>query len=310
MQVLILAGGFAKRLWPLTLDKAKALLPVGGKPVISHIVEKIPVGVPIIVSTNTVFADDFSAWRQTHPDRDITIFVEPTQSEQTKKGALGAVGLAVKELAINDDLLIIGSDNFFTFSVEDFLNSTQNQPTMAVFDIKDREAAKRFGVVVCDGRRITHFQEKPENPASTLVVGACFWIPSRYLPDVREAAELMPDKLGGLFEHFLNKKIEAHVYSFTGYWNDIGSFDAYLDAHVQSGANLDIPAHLLDPKHNNTFEGVNHIDKNAIIENSQIRNSIILFGVTIKNSSVDTCIVDSNCALTDQKISNQIIRPD
>ena len=75
MKALILAGGFAKRLWPLTLDKAKPLLPIAGKPVISHIVEKIPPQISIVVSTNEMFAGDFSDWRASHPQRDITIYV-------------------------------------------------------------------------------------------------------------------------------------------------------------------------------------------------------------------------------------------
>lgn len=307
MKALILAGGFAKRLWPLTLDKAKPLLPVAGKPVISHIVETIPEDIGIIVSTNEAFASDFALWRETHADRDITVFVEPTQTEKNKKGALAAVALAICEHEIDEDLLVIGGDNFFTFSVADFLSAMGEDPTLAVFDIQDRELAKKFGVVVSEDGVVTGFQEKPEEPASTHVATACYFYPRRILQDVLDAAALMPDKLSGPFEHFLQKGIKARTHTFQGYWNDIGSFDAYLHAHVQSGRSLDIPSHLLLPELRNTFEGVNHVDPSAKIQGSTIRNSIVLAGVVIEESVVDTCIVDRGAVVKNETREKQIV---
>jgi len=308
MKALILAGGFAKRLWPLTLDKAKPLLPVAGKPVISHIVDKIPSDVSIIVSTNAAFADDFHEWRDVHANRDITIFVEPAQSEGTKKGALAAVALAIRELGIDEDLLLIGGDNFFTFPVTDFLNKVSTQPAIVAHDIGDREEAKKYGVVIADGHRIQGFQEKPTQPLSTLV-GACFYFfPHAHLPAVLETADDMPDRLGGIFERFLERGVEAHVFSFPGYWNDIGSFGAYLDAHVQSGADLDIPSALLNDALGNTFEGVNHIDPTAKIIGSRICDSIVLPGAVIENCTVESCIVDRDTEIMDEERVNEIIR--
>lgn len=308
MKALILAGGFAKRLWPLTTDKAKPLLPVAGKPVISHIVENIPQYIPIVVSTNERFAQDFAHWQSTHADRDITLFVEPVQTEETKKGALAAVALAIQSLGINDDLLIIGGDNFFTFSIEEFLSAAAGQPMMAVFDVQKKDEAKKFGVVVCDGTRITGFQEKPNDPASTLVASACFWIPARHIPDVLQAAQRMPDKLGGMFGHFLERGIEAHAHALPGYWNDIGSFEGYLEAHRHAGADLSIPKHLLSPSLGNTFEGVNHIDPHVTIQQSRIQNSIILEGAEIINSVIEGAIIDRHCRVQDTVVKEQIIR--
>ncbi len=308
MKALILAGGFAKRLWPLTLDKAKPLLPIAGKPVISHIVEKIPPQISIVVSTNEMFAGDFSDWRASHPQRDITIYVEPTVSEQNKKGALAAVGLAMRTFGIDQDWLVVGGDNFFTFSIEEFLASTTGVPTLAGFDIGDIELAKRLGVVVNDGRRIVDFQEKPAQPRSTLVVTACFYLPQAFNARVLEAADLFPDTLGGVFGYFLNQSIEAHVHPVSGYWNDIGSFDAYLDAHTHSGANLEIPSHLLDPMLENTFEGVNHIDPSCTISRSHIRNSIVLSQCVVEGSHIDSCILDRAARVIDGRRAQEIVR--
>jgi glucose-1-phosphate thymidylyltransferase len=310
MKALILAGGFGKRLWPLTLDKAKPLLPIAGKPVISHIVDKIPLNVPIIVSTNAAFADDFLRWRQSHPDRDITIYVEPAQSEGTKKGALAAVALTIQEFSIDEDLLMIGGDNFFTFQIAEFLSKVSDAPALVAHDIGDIEAAKKYGVVVADGTRVIGFQEKPEQPRSTLV-GACFYFfPKNRLPLVLEAANDMPDRLGGVFERFLERGVETHVHSFPGYWNDIGSFDAYLDAHVQSGADLNIPHAITNEALQNVFEGVNHVDPSCLIKQSKIRNSIVLPGADIEDCTIDSCIIDRGAKLRGQKIKHKIIRPD
>lgn len=307
MKALILAGGFAKRLWPLTLDKAKPLLPVAGKPVISHIIETIPKEIGIIVSTNEAFASDFFAWRETHPERDITVFVEPSQTEGNKKGALAAVALAINAHAINEDLLVIGGDNFFTFSVADFLSAVGEDPTLAVFDIQDLELAKKFGVVVSEDGIVTGFQEKPEEPASTHVATACYFYPCAVLQDVLEAAKEMPDKLSGPFEYFLRNGTRARTHTFQGYWNDIGSFDAYLHAHVQSGRSLDIPKHLLAPELGNTFEGVNHVDPSAVVRGSTIRNSIVLADASIIESTVDTCIVDRGAVIRNETREKEIV---
>ncbi len=308
MKALILAGGFAKRLWPLTLDKAKPLLPLAGRPVISHIVEKIPRNIPIVVSTNQMFAEDFCAWRDLHPERDVTIFVEPSASEQNKKGALAAVGLALRTFGTDQDWLVVGGDNFFTFSIEEFIAENQGIPTLAGFDIQDLQLAKRLGVVVNDGRKILDFQEKPQTPRSTLVVTACFYLPQTFHSFVLEAADLLPDTLGGVFGYFLSKGIEVHVHSVSGYWNDIGSFDAYLDAHAHAGADLAIPAMLTDPVLENVFEGVNHVDPSCTIRHSRIRNCIVLAHSIVENSQMDSCIVDRATRVVNEQHLQEIVR--
>ncbi len=310
MKVLILAGGFAKRLQPLTADKAKTLLPLAGKAVISHIVENVPAEHHIIVSTNTAFEKDFHEWRKVHPERNITIFVEESTSDANKKGSLGAVGLAISHFNIDEDLLIIGGDNFFTFKIEDFLSKTSGQPMLAAYDIENYEEAKKYGVVIANGSVLKDFHEKPEQPASTLV-GACFYyVPKNYLSMVSELAVRMPDKIGGVFENFLQKGVPSHVYTFNGYWNDIGSFSAYVDAHIHAGADtISVPTRLLDPTLGNTFEGVNHIDESCDIQNSFIKDSIILPGAQIKNARIETCIIDTKSPIEKIELSERIVKP-
>lgn len=309
MKALILAGGFAKRLWPLTLDKAKPLLPVAGKPVISHIVEKIPAGTRIIVSTNEAFAKDFFAWRESLPAGNISIFVEPVANEHTKKGALAAVGLAMRTFGMDEDWLVVGGDNFFTFSIVDFLAASQGSPMLAIHDIVDRALATKFGVVIVDGHHVKQFVEKPADPPSTLVGTGCYHFPVNVLSLVLEAADLMPDTLGGVFPYLLSKGIDVHAHVLPGYWNDVGSFAAYLDAHTQAGSDLEIPASLLDPALGNTFEGVNHIDSSCVIRHTRVRDSIVLPDCTVEDSQIDTCVLDRGARVVGEVRMQEIIRP-
>src|SRR5688572_20463327 len=110
MKALLLAGGYATRLWPLTEGIAKPLLIVGDKPLLSHVVDSIPETIKIIVSTNEDFGQDFENWkREFHPKRDITIFIEPS-SRDKQLGALGAISYAIKKFG-EDDYLISAGDN-------------------------------------------------------------------------------------------------------------------------------------------------------------------------------------------------------
>lgn len=292
MKTIILAGGFARRLLPLTSDKAKPLLPLAGKPVISHIVDRLPKTQAIIVSTNEVFAEDFHAWRTTYPDRDITIFVEPAVTEEKKTGALGAVALALDAHAIEEDVLLIGGDNFYTFDIQEFLNFTDGAPALAVYDLGNLEQASKYGIVITEGKRVLDFEEKPQQPRSTLAGTCCYFFPRTVLGEVRAAATAMPDRLGGVFEWFLQKNIETHAFAFQGYWNDIGSFEAYVEAHVWAGGHLSVPDGLQDPALGNTFEGVNYIEEGCDIRGTHLKNSIVLSGSQIRGCRVDTSIID------------------
>ncbi len=307
MKVLILAGGFATRLWPLTIDKAKPLLPIAGKPMISHLVDALPKELSIIVSTNAVFAKDFFDWKRAYPSRNIEIFVEDANAEKGKMGAAKAVVLVIESFNIQEDLLILGGDNIFLFKLTDFLASLKGKPALAAFDIQDVEKAKKFGVVIADGKRIVDFEEKPEQPKSTLVGTLCYYFPASVLGEVKKTALARPDNLGGIFEHLLKIGTEPEVFEFREYWNDIGSFHAYIDAHKFLGG-VSVPESLLDPALANQFEGVNYIEEGVHILNSVVRDAIIMRGTILRNCTVSESIIDKDCEFSDLDMHREIIR--
>ena len=137
MKCLILASGFGTRMYPLTLNHAKALLPYKGKPMINHIVDKIPPGIEILVNVNKKFEADFYQWQKLQA-RDIIICVEEVYSDEEKLGAIGSLAHWIREKNIGEDLLLFGSDNYFEFDLSRFIGAFNgNNVLVAVYDVGD-----------------------------------------------------------------------------------------------------------------------------------------------------------------------------
>lgn len=145
MKAVIMAGGYATRLWPITKTKAKPLLPIGRKKIIDYIYEKVKkFNIPIIVSTNKRFEGDFKEWAK---DKDVELVIEETTKEEEKLGAVRALAEIAKN--INDDMFVLAGDNLFSFSLDDFYEFYQKikKPLTALYDVGDFELAKRYGVL-------------------------------------------------------------------------------------------------------------------------------------------------------------------
>ena len=223
MKCLILAGGFGTRLYPLTVDRAKPLLEYKGKPIISHIVDKIPHNMEIMVNTNKKFEADFRKWQRS-AGRRVEILVEETLSEDQKLGAVGSLCFWIENKRIVEDLLVIAGDNYFEFDLAKFIVSYDGMHALiAICDIGDKGKACQFGVVKLDGRRIVEFQEKPACPKSSLVATACYIFPPRVFPLLHQYCQQgKRDNLGNFIASLIGQE-EVHAYAFTEHWIDIGS---------------------------------------------------------------------------------------
>ncbi len=235
MKSLILASGFGTRLYPLTTTKAKALLEYKGKPLISHIVDRIPQGVDILVNSNKRFEADFRRWQST-AGRAVTLCVEPVFTEKQAFGAVGSLDYWVRTKNITDDLLVFASDNYFEFDLRRFIAAYNGKNALvAVYDIGDKNKARQFGVVRLDGHRIAEFEEKPAQPKSSLIATACYIFPPRIFPLLSQyCAEGKKDNLGSFISYLVDND-EVRAYIFTELWLDIGSTEVYQSAQ-QSGS--------------------------------------------------------------------------
>ncbi len=222
MKCLILAGGFGTRLYPLTKNKAKALLEYKGKPLVTHIVAKVPENLDILVTINRKFEADFRQW-QKGLSRQVEICVEDVWTEQQTKGAVGSLDFWVSHQNIGEDLLVIAGDNYFEFDLAEFIGAYNGKNTLvAIYDIGDKNKASQLGIVQLDEHRIVKFEEKPAKPKSSLVATACYIFPPRIFPLLsRHCALGKQDNLGNFIAYLIDTD-EVHGYTFTELWLDIG----------------------------------------------------------------------------------------
>ena len=234
MNVLILAAGYATRLYPLTKKKAKPLLEVGGKPMIEWVLDNLADVRDIetvYVVTNAKFAADFQAWADRYRDRHAGVKIKIVNDGSTSDGdKLGAIGdiqfVLTREPLSGSGLLIVAGDNLFSDSLADFVaQARKTQAIVAVYDVGDREAIKRYGNIDIDAQgTIAHFEEKPEKPRSTLAAIALYY----YSPKVLElvptylAAGNNPDQ-PGRFVQWLYQRQPVQTFQIKGQWLDIGS---------------------------------------------------------------------------------------
>lgn len=195
MDALVLCGGFATRLEPITFFIPKPLLPVGGRPIIDYIVDDmVDIGVDsLIFSTNRKFADQFEYWINHRKAAkleggSIKLVVEPSVHNGEKFGAIKGINYTIDKAGINNDLLVVAGDNFYTFSLAELVShfNKYRVPTVALYDVKSLEEAKKLGVVSVQGDKVVSFEEKPEKPKSTLISTGIYIFPKEMLGKFRE----------------------------------------------------------------------------------------------------------------------------
>jgi len=236
MKAVILVAGYATRLYPLTLNTPKALLPIGGKPIIDYITDEINTIDDIdeiFVVSNHKFYNNFLRWAEERQNlKKITVINDGTTTEETRKGAIGDILFTVREKSINDDLMVIAGDNFFTYKLSDYYNYFKSigHDCVCVKEFPDREMLKHFGVALIDeDGKVIDFEEKKENPKSNKVVYATYIYKKETIPLFEEYAK-QGNKLDapGYFIQWLFKEKDLFAYEITdGDCFDIGTHKAY-----------------------------------------------------------------------------------
>ncbi|MFD1571651.1 sugar phosphate nucleotidyltransferase [Halorubrum laminariae] len=296
MKAVVLAGGYATRLWPITHDRPKMFLPVGENTVIDEIFADLEADDrvdEVFVSTNERFADTFVEYLDDSPFEKPTLSVEETVEEDEKFGVVGALEQLVEREGVDDDLIVVAGDNLISFDLGEFATFFEEKrtPTLAAYDVGDRERAKSYGLVDLDGDEVINFQEKPDDPKTTLVSIACYAFPAETLPDLSTYLEdgNNPDE-PGWFLQWLQERGSVHAFTFDGAWFDIGTADSYLDA----------VAYALD---NGSL-----VADGATVENTEIGDVVhVMDGATVTDSTLDRAVVFPDATITDSTIRNSVI---
>lgn len=242
MNVLILAAGYATRLYPLTLDKAKPLLEIAGRPMIEWIVDNLE-GIPdietIYVVTNDKFAGDFQKWAESyqdrHPNFKFKVMNDGSTSDDDKLGAIGDINFVINRAELTaSPLMIIAGDNLFAEPLAGFVELARtSDATIGVYDVGDKEVIKKYGNIDIDAEgTVTHFQEKPEKPRSTLAAVALYYYSPKVISLLKTylAAGNNPDQ-PGRFVQWLYARQPVKAYQLKGKWLDIGSKETLEDAN-------------------------------------------------------------------------------
>jgi glucose-1-phosphate thymidylyltransferase len=235
MHTIILAAGYGTRLYPLTKETPKPLLPVANKPIIGHIIEKIKQANldNISIVTNNKHYPHYLKWIQNSNLKNINLINDTTNSHEQRLGALKDLNLVIKKQHINEDILIIAGDNLFAFDLQNFINFyKENGTCIAVYDIKSKQLAKKFGVVEVKDNKLISFEEKPQDPKTTLISTACYIISKDHLFLLNNYLSQKNNPEGpGFFIAYLMNYDNISAYIFEEPWYDIGSIESYREAN-------------------------------------------------------------------------------
>lgn len=317
MKVLILAGGYATRLWPITKKKAKPLLPLGGKPILDYILdelENISNVEKIYLTTNEQFRDSFKKYLSQRKKENYELIIEKQESEGEKYGAVGGMINVIGEKE-PDDYLIIGGDNYYSFKIRDFLKFVDEKGNIAnaCYRVKSLEEAKNYGIVDYDeNNRIIDFQEKPDNPKSRMASTACYYIPENRLSifdkyvdywEGRVPEEVYLDEPGRFIE-WIVERYDTYAFVFEGDWVDIGTREGYLRAESEIRKEKVIQGDITDSE---IGENVTILEGTQI-KNCEIENSIIFEDCRIKDSIIKDSLIGNNTELTGKDLREGLIK--
>lgn len=236
MDSIVLAGGFAKRMLPLTKNTPKQLLDVAGEPMLSHVLKSLEEISPerVIISVNSFFSSHFSQFIDDYSGPlNLQLFVESSENEEEKLGALGALNLLFSELNIAGPVFIAGGDNLSNFDLSAMVSKSErtNRDVIGLYDVEDNNLAKLYGIAELKSDRIVDFVEKPSEPKSTLAATA-YWLLStdgisNFFDYINSGGDR--DALGNFLAWNI-KRNEVLSVSYRGTWYDIGDLESYKAA--------------------------------------------------------------------------------
>ncbi len=243
MKNIVIAAGYATRLYPLTENFPKPLLKIGERSILDRILDDVDRIEEIdehIIVTNHKFAEIFNNWvserKQKPGTKPIRIIDDGTTDNENRLGAVKDLLLAIDEFDINDDIMVLAADNVLDFSFQGFVNFFKQKRTSVIMCHHEPELYKlqRTGVIaVDDDMKVLEMQEKPEHPVSNWAVPPFYIYKKNDLPLIRDCLNhgCGFDAPGNL-AHYLVNATTIHAWIMPGSRYDIGSLDSYKEAQI------------------------------------------------------------------------------
>jgi glucose-1-phosphate thymidylyltransferase len=243
MKTIVIAAGYATRLGELTKNFPKPLLKIGKSTILGRMlddIDRIPEIDEHIIVTNHKFAHFFEDWAKAQSyTKPVTIIDDGTETNDTRLGAVCDLLLAMKERAIDDDLLVVAADNILFFSFKEFVDFFKKKQTSCIMchEQPSIEKLQRTGVIVVDNQmRVLNMEEKPQEPKSHWAVPPFYIYKKDDLELVRHAVENGCGKdAPGNLAHYMADHATLHAWPMTAGRFDIGSLDTYYEAVEKYG---------------------------------------------------------------------------
>lgn len=250
MKAIVLVAGYASRLYPLTLNTPKALLTLNNVTLLDHLmkkVEELDVIDEVVLVSNAKFFKNFVDWSKTYSgSKKITVLNDGTTTNETRLGAIGDTEFAIEKLNIDDEIMLLVSDNYFTFSLKDFYNFylEKQSDCILVTEFEDLEyLGKNFACVKLDPKgQITGMVEKPGGiPDTNIGAYASYIYTKESVRMIKEYLEQGNNKdAPGNFPSWLYTRKPVFAYSFQGECYDIGTIDVYNKLNKELSENKEM----------------------------------------------------------------------
>lgn len=314
---VILCGGYSTRLWPLTIDIPKVLLPVAGRPALAHILDQVLECTMIketFISTNQKFATELREFLKEYlASTDITpiqILVDSPSTPEKKLGPIGALSLIISKIKPRD-LLVIGGDNLFGFKVDDFLRFalSRGKSSNALFRFESYEEASEYGVVKLNyENNFLDFHEKHPFTTYRDISTACYFFRS---PEIESIIKYLrsggdPDSLGSFLHWLILQGSPITGFVFHSFWFDVGTREKLLQANWH---------YLIDSRRGSLegdtiVKGPVQIETSSLIRDSRIGPYVYVGSEThITNSEVYNSLVMTGSIIRHSKIKDSVVGP-
>ena len=242
MKTVVLAAGYATRLYPLTENFPKPLLEIGSSTILGRMLDDID-GIPEvsehIVVSNGKFAPIFEQWASKPQSlrKPVRVLSDETFTNETRLGGVRDLLLAIEKFSLDEDLLVLAADNILDFSLKGFVEEFKKKGTSMIMCHYEPEIYKlqRTGVIeVDDDMKVLQMQEKPQEPVSHWAVPPFYIYRREDLPLIKGAIEggCGFDAPGNL-AHYLVDRTEIHAWKMPAGRFDIGSLDTYEQAKIK-----------------------------------------------------------------------------